>query len=177
MPACGAFAAMHQCPQRGRIENFRSWRKAYRSCRGGSGSTSSVSEFMLGGRNLPPAVAALSAGASDMSGWMLMGLPGAIYLAGFSAVWIAVGLTIGAWANYRLIAPRLRASSEIADDAVTIPDYLEKRFGDARRHPDGHCGPSHRHPDRDDRSRPVGNPVRFRAIDRRSASTDLKAQC
>ncbi len=93
-------------------------------------STSSVSEFMLGGRNLPPAVAALSAGASDMSGWMLMGLPGAIYLAGFSAVWIAVGLTIGAWANYRLVAPRLRAYTEIADDAVTIPDYLEKRFGD-----------------------------------------------
>jgi len=108
---------------------------------------------------------------------MLMGLLGAVYLAGFSAVWIAVGLTIGAWANYRLIAPRLRAYTEIADDAVTIPDYLEKRFGDARRHPDGRCGPSHRHPDRDDRSRPVGNPVRFREIVRRSASTDLKAQC
>ncbi|GGB75072.1 sodium/proline symporter PutP [Blastomonas aquatica] len=96
-------------------------------------STSNVSEFMLGGRNLPPAVAALSAGASDMSGWMLMGLPGAVYLAGFSAVWIAVGLTIGAWANYRLVAPRLRAYTEIADDAVTIPDYLEKRFGDRNR--------------------------------------------
>jgi SSS family solute:Na+ symporter/sodium/proline symporter len=96
-------------------------------------STSNVSEFMLGGRNLPPAVAALSAGASDMSGWMLMGLPGAVYLAGFSAVWIAVGLTIGAWANYRLVAPRLRAYTEIADDAVTIPDYLEKRFEDRSR--------------------------------------------
>ncbi|MFN3475508.1 MAG: sodium/proline symporter PutP [Blastomonas sp.] len=96
-------------------------------------STSNVSEFMLGGRNLPPAVAALSAGASDMSGWMLMGLPGAVYLGGFSAVWIAVGLTIGAWANYRLVAPRLRAYTEIADDAVTIPDYLEKRFDDRSR--------------------------------------------
>jgi sodium/proline symporter len=96
-------------------------------------STSNVSEFMLGGRNLPPAVAALSAGASDMSGWMLMGLPGAVYLGGFSAVWIAVGLTIGAWANYRLVAPRLRAYTEIADDAVTIPDYLEKRFEDRSR--------------------------------------------
>lgn len=96
-------------------------------------STSNVSEFMLGGRNLPPAVAALSAGASDMSGWMLMGLPGAVYLAGFSAVWIAVGLSIGAWANYRLVAPRLRAYTEIADDAVTIPDYLEKRFEDRSR--------------------------------------------
>lgn len=96
-------------------------------------STSNVSEFMLGGRNLPPAVAALSAGASDMSGWMLMGLPGAVYLGGFSAVWIAVGLTIGAWANYRLVAPRLRAYTEVADDAVTIPDYLEKRFDDRSR--------------------------------------------
>ncbi|MDM7955095.1 sodium/proline symporter PutP [Blastomonas sp.] len=96
-------------------------------------STSNVSEFMLGGRNLPPAVAALSAGASDMSGWMLMGLPGAVFLGGFSAVWIAVGLTIGAWANYRLVAPRLRAYTEIADDAVTIPDYLEKRFDDRSR--------------------------------------------
>lgn len=96
-------------------------------------STSNVSEFMLGGRNLPPAVAALSAGASDMSGWMLMGLPGAVYLAGYSAVWIAVGLTFGAWANYRLVAPRLRAYTEIADDAVTIPDYLEKRFEDRSR--------------------------------------------
>ena len=96
-------------------------------------STSNVSEFMLGGRQLPPAVAALSAGASDMSGWMLMGLPGAVYLAGASAAWIALGLTIGAWANYRLVAPRLRAYTEIADDAVTIPDYLEKRFEDKSR--------------------------------------------
>ena len=55
-------------------------------------STSDVSEYMLGGRNLHPAVGALSAGASDMSGWMLMGLPGAIYVSGFSAAWIAVGL-------------------------------------------------------------------------------------
>jgi sodium/proline symporter len=93
-------------------------------------STSNVSEFMLGGRQLSPAVAALSAGASDMSGWMLMGLPGAIYLAGFSAAWIAVGLLAGAWANYFLVAPRLRVFTEVADDAVTIPDFLEKRFAD-----------------------------------------------
>lgn len=102
---------------------FYAWRK----------STSNVSEFMLGGRKLSPAVAALSAGASDMSGWMLMGLPGAVFLAGYSAVWIAVGLTVGAWANYRLVAPRLRSYTEIADDAVTIPDYLEKRFEDRSR--------------------------------------------
>jgi SSS family solute:Na+ symporter/sodium/proline symporter len=96
-------------------------------------STSDVSEYMLGGRQLHPAVGALSAGASDMSGWMLMGLPGAIYLAGFSAVWIAVGLVFGAYLNYRLVAPRLRVYTEIADDAITIPDYFEKRFDDKSR--------------------------------------------
>ncbi|MGB3378153.1 MAG: sodium:proline symporter, partial [Allopontixanthobacter sediminis] len=96
-------------------------------------STSNVSEFMLGGRQLPPSVAALSAGASDMSGWMLMGLPGAVYLAGLNAAWIAVGLLIGAWANYLLVAPRLRVYTEVTDDAVTIPDYLEKRFEDTSR--------------------------------------------
>ena len=96
-------------------------------------STSDVSEYMLGGRQLHPAVGALSAGASDMSGWMLMGLPGAIYLSGFSAVWIAVGLTIGAYFNYRLVAPRLRVYTELADDAITIPDFFEKRFHDTSR--------------------------------------------
>jgi len=96
-------------------------------------STSNVSEFMLGGRQLSPAVAALSAGASDMSGWMLMGLPGAIYLAGLSAAWIAVGLLVGAWANYLLVAPRLRVHTERYGDALTIPDYLEKRFDDRSR--------------------------------------------
>jgi sodium/proline symporter len=96
-------------------------------------STSNVSEFMLGGRQLPPAVAALSAGASDMSGWMLMGLPGAVYLTGLNAAWIAVGLLAGAWANYLLVAPRLRVYTELADDAITIPDFLEKRFADRSR--------------------------------------------
>ncbi|WP_439102725.1 sodium/proline symporter PutP [Congregibacter sp.] len=93
-------------------------------------STSDVSEYMLGGRQLHPAVGALSAGASDMSGWMLMGLPGAIYLSGFSAVWIAVGLVAGAYLNYLLVAPRLRVYTEMADDAITIPDFFEKRFDD-----------------------------------------------
>lgn len=96
-------------------------------------STSNVSEYMLGGRNLHPAVGALSAGASDMSGWMLMGLPGAIYLTGLSAAWIAVGLIIGAYLNYLLVAPRLRVFTEVADDAITIPDYFEKRFKDNSR--------------------------------------------
>lgn len=93
-------------------------------------STSDVSEYMLGGRQLHPAVGALSAGASDMSGWMLMGLPGAIYLGGFSAAWIAVGLTIGAYLNYKFVAPRLRLYTEMADDSITIPDFFENRFKD-----------------------------------------------
>lgn len=93
-------------------------------------STSNVSEYMLGGRKLHPAVVALSAGASDMSGWMLMGLPGAVYISGLGAAWIAVGLVIGAYFNYLLVAPRLRVYTEEADDAITIPEYLEKRFHD-----------------------------------------------
>lgn len=93
-------------------------------------STANVSEYMLGGRKLHPAVGALSAGASDMSGWMLMGLPGAVYLSGLGAAWIAVGLVIGAYFNYLLVAPRLRVYTEEADDAITIPDYFEKRFFD-----------------------------------------------
>jgi sodium/proline symporter len=93
-------------------------------------ATSDMSEYMLGGRKLHPAVGALSAGASDMSGWMLMGLPGAIYLTGLSSAWIAVGLLVGAYLNYLLVAPRLRVYTEIADDAITIPDFFEKRFND-----------------------------------------------
>ncbi|MEL7482535.1 MAG: sodium:proline symporter, partial [Pseudomonadota bacterium] len=96
-------------------------------------STNDMSEYMLGGRQLHPAVGALSAGASDMSGWMLMGLPGAVFVYGFSAAWIAVGLTIGAYLNYRFVAPRLRVFTEMADDAITIPDYFEKRFDDRSR--------------------------------------------
>lgn len=93
-------------------------------------STSDVSEYMLGGRKLHPAVGALSAGASDMSGWMLMGLPGAVYVGGISAAWIAVGLTIGAYLNYKFLAPRLRLYTEMANDSITIPDFFENRFND-----------------------------------------------
>jgi len=92
-----------------------------------------VSGYMLGGRNLRPSVAALSAGASDMSGWMLMGLPGALYLSGMSSAWIAIGLVIGAFVNYLIVAPRLRVYTEVAKDSVTIPDYLENRFNDKTR--------------------------------------------
>lgn len=92
--------------------------------------TSNLSDYMLGGRGLGPAVTALSAGASDMSGWMLMGLPGAMYVSGLSSVWLAIGLTIGAYLNYILVAPRLRMYTEVANDSITIPDFFENRFGD-----------------------------------------------
>lgn len=93
-------------------------------------STSDVSGYMLGGRQLGPAVTALSAGASDMSGWLMMGLPGAMFLSGLSAAWIGFGLVIGAYLNYLIVAPRLRVYTEVASDAITIPDYLGKRFAD-----------------------------------------------
>ncbi|MEL0640840.1 sodium/proline symporter PutP [Pseudoalteromonas aliena] len=93
-------------------------------------STSDVSGYMLGGRNLSPSVAALSAGASDMSGWILMGLPGAMFVTGFSSTWIAIGLVAGAWLNYFLVAPRLRVYTEKANDSITIPDYFSNRFND-----------------------------------------------
>ncbi|NMH59481.1 sodium/proline symporter PutP [Alteromonas ponticola] len=92
-----------------------------------------VEGYMLGGRQLGPAVTALSAGASDMSGWMLMGLPGAMYVSGISAGWIAVGLTLGALANYLLVAPRLRVYTEVANNSITLPDYFENRFADNSR--------------------------------------------
>ncbi len=93
-------------------------------------STDDVSGYMLGGRKLGPAVTALSAGASDMSGWMLLGLPGAMYVSGLSAGWIAIGLFAGALVNWIVVAPRLRVHTEVADDAITIPDFFEKRFED-----------------------------------------------
>lgn len=92
-----------------------------------------VEGYMLGGRQLGPAVTALSAGASDMSGWMLMGLPGAMYVQGISAGWIAIGLVIGALANYLLVAPRLRVFTEVAKNSITLPDYFENRFADDTR--------------------------------------------
>jgi len=96
-------------------------------------STDDISGYMLGGRGLGPAVTALSAGASDMSGWMLMGLPGAMYATGVSSLWIAVGLTIGAYLNYLIVAPRLRTYTEVANDSITIPDYFENRFNDTSK--------------------------------------------
>jgi sodium/proline symporter len=93
-------------------------------------ATRNLSDYVLGGRKLGGAVAALSAGASDMSSWLLMGLPGVIYAKGLGQIWISVGLVIGAYSCWRLLARRLRIYSEIANDSVTIPAYLDNRFKD-----------------------------------------------
>jgi len=93
-------------------------------------STADIAGYLLGGRKLSAPVAALSAGASDMSGWLLLGLPGAAFVSGLSAGWIAIGLFAGALANYLVVAPRLRVHTERTGDAITIPEYFEKRFAD-----------------------------------------------
>ena len=85
-------------------------------------------DYFLGGRKMGPWVSALSAGASDMSAWVLMGLPASIYALGLGQIWIAIGLAIGYALAWILEAPRLRAFSIQADDAITIPQYLTKRF-------------------------------------------------
>lgn len=94
--------------------------------------TKSASDYILGSRSLPPAVAALSAGASDLSGWALMGLPGAIYAGGFGNVWIIVFTLLGVYLNWTLIAPRLRVLTEAFNNAQTIPEYFANRFGNNR---------------------------------------------
>ena len=95
--------------------------------------TSDHEGYMLAGRQLPPWTAALSAGASDMSGWLMMGLPGAIYVAGLVEAWIAIGLTVGAYLNWRFVAPRLRSYTEVANNSITIPSFFENRLHDASR--------------------------------------------
>ncbi|MHB9006454.1 MAG: sodium/proline symporter PutP [Limisphaerales bacterium] len=92
--------------------------------------TRNLSDYLLGGRRLGRVVTALSAGASDMSGWLLMGLPGALYGVGLSESWIAIGLVAGAWFNWRVVAGRLRVYTELTRDALTLPDYFTHRFED-----------------------------------------------
>ena len=96
-------------------------------------ATNSFDDYILGGRRLGSFVTALSAGASDMSGWLLMGLPGAIYLSGLSEMWIAIGLIIGAWLNWLLVAGRLRVHTEVQNNALTLPDYFSNRFNDHKK--------------------------------------------
>ncbi|MGN0901779.1 MAG: sodium/proline symporter PutP [Succinivibrio sp.] len=96
-------------------------------------STQSLNDYVLGGRRLGRVITGLSAGASDMSGWLLMGLPGALYVAGISQAWIAIGLTIGQWCNWKFVAARLRSFTQHASDALTLPDYFAARFKDKYR--------------------------------------------
>ncbi|WP_166255633.1 sodium/proline symporter PutP [Marinobacter salicampi] len=95
--------------------------------------TTNLSDYILGGRSLGPLPSALSAGASDMSGWLLLGLPGYAYAAGYEAIWIAVGLLAGTWLNWLFVARRLRTYSFAAGDSLTMPSYFENRFHDTSR--------------------------------------------
>ena len=95
--------------------------------------TDKYDDYVLADRGLHPFVAGLSAGASDMSGWLLMGLPGALYVAGMSELWIVVGLFVGTWANWKWIAPRLRSYTEVANNSITLPSFFENRTHDTSR--------------------------------------------
>ncbi len=100
--------------------------KAYRR-------THNLDDYILGGRKLGSIVTALSVGASDMSGWLLLGLPGAIYLSGLSEIWIGIGLVLGAYCNWLFVSKRLRIYSQHANNSLTLPDYFENRFNDTTR--------------------------------------------
>jgi sodium/proline symporter len=91
--------------------------------------TKNSTDYFLGGRSLGPWPAALSAGASDMSGWLLLGLPGYAYAAGLESLWLAFGLLAGNWINWLIAAKRLRTYS-ITTDSITLPEYLSRRFND-----------------------------------------------
>ena len=97
--------------------------------------TSTSADYVIGGRSLSAPVAALSAGASDMSGWLLLGLPGAVFALGLGEAWIVVGLVCGAWANWRLVAARLRDFSERLSGAVTLPQFFARRVAAKTRLP------------------------------------------
>ena len=89
--------------------------------------TKSITDYVIGSRNLSAPVAALSAGASDMSGWLLLGLPGAVFISGLQEAWILVGLVVGAWINWRLVAPRLRQETAALHNALTLPQFFAIR--------------------------------------------------
>ncbi|MFI9615577.1 sodium/proline symporter PutP [Streptomyces sp. NPDC052023] len=95
--------------------------------------TRTLADFALGGRRLSAPVAALSAGASDMSGWLFLAFPGAVYAAGIGAGWLAAGLVLGTYLNWLFVAPRLRTYTERAENAVSLSAYLEERFEDRTR--------------------------------------------
>ncbi len=94
----------------------------------------SSENYFLGGRSLGPWIAAMSAEASDMSGWLLMGLPGVAYWCGLAdAFWTAIGLAIGTYVNWLVVAKRLRRYSAISNDAITVPDFLSNRFHETKK--------------------------------------------
>lgn len=95
--------------------------------------TRTLGDFILGGRSLGSGVTALSAQATDMSGWLLMGLPGLAYASGFDSIWLLLGLVVGTWFNWRWVAGPLREATERLGDSLTLPDYFEHRFEDHSR--------------------------------------------
>ena len=91
--------------------------------------TESAEDYLIGGRGMGSWVTALSAQASDMSGWLLMGLPGAVYSSGMSQIWVVVGLAVGTYLNWRYIAPKLRVQTE-ETQTMTLPNFLSEKLGD-----------------------------------------------
>ncbi len=91
--------------------------------------TETAEDYVLGGRGMGSWVTALSAQASDMSGWLLMGLPGAVYMTGMSQTWTAIGLTLGTYLNWKILAPKLRVQTE-ETDTMTLPNFLSKKLKD-----------------------------------------------
>lgn len=94
--------------------------------------TATVTDYFLGGRKIGAWVTSMSAQASDMSGWLLMGLPGAAYISGLSSAWIAIGLAIGTYLNWKIVAKRIRQYTKVAGDSITLPSYFRHRFHDEK---------------------------------------------
>lgn len=92
--------------------------------------TSNLSDYVLGGRRLSGPVTALGAGASDMGSWLLMALPGLVYVSGINILWMPIALLLGAYCNWRFVAKRIRIYTEVANDSLTIPEFLSNRFKD-----------------------------------------------
>src|SRR3546814_5105945 len=95
-------------------------------------STADSSEYLLSGRSLGPAVTALAAVASDMSGWLMLGLPGALYVSGLAESWIAIGPLLGGWANWVLVVPRLLAHPEQYTDSLSTHHLLGNHLPEDR---------------------------------------------
>ena len=95
--------------------------------------TKTFSDYILGSRKVGPILGAMNVGASDMSSWLLMGLPGAFYLYGMNQIWMVIGLIIGSYSCWKIIAKRLRVYTEIANDSLTVSSFLEHRYNDTSK--------------------------------------------